>query len=291
MRFSARHYVLWALEFNDMKQNKIDENWLHKSRFPRSSQYDLQWMLDNEMGPNAVWFAEELSKKLRLEAGMRVLDMGCGRAMTSLFWAREFQVQVFANDLWISADDNWQRVKAAHLEHAVFPIHAEAHNLPYAAGFFDAVVSVDAYQYFGTDDLYLGYMTRYLKDGGQLGLVMPALMRDFKEPPEHLTRVRESGTSFWDPTECWCLHTLDWWKRHFERSGLVDFEEAKEIENGCQLWLDWERIRDGGGFTGFPSEAATLEEDAGRYLGFVLLVVRKRPRPKRDFDHALKIRL
>ena len=34
------------------------------------------------------------------------------------------------------------------------PFAREAHALPFASAFFDAIVSVDAYQYFGTDILY-----------------------------------------------------------------------------------------------------------------------------------------
>ncbi len=275
-----------------MKQHeKFDHKVLHTHRFPRSSKYELEWMLANEMGPNALWLTEELSKYVALEDGFRVLDMGCGRAMTSIFWAKEFDVNVFAADLWISADDNWQRVEEAGCSRSVFPLRVEARNLPFATGFFDTIVSVDSYQYYGTDDLYLGYITRFLKDGGQLGLVMPAMMREFETPPEHLTRKRASGTAFWDPTECWCMHTLEWWQRHFERSGLVEIESAEYIEDGWKLWRDWELIRNGGGFTGFPSEAAVLEEDAGENIGFVLLVVKKRPHSRGRFDHSLTIRL
>ncbi len=112
-------------------------------------------MLENLMGPNALWLAEALSQVMDLRAGMRVLDMGCGRAISSIFLAREFGVQVWATDLWIGASANWGRIREAGAQASVFPIHAEAHALPYAHEFFDALVSLDAYHYFGTDDLYL----------------------------------------------------------------------------------------------------------------------------------------
>jgi cyclopropane fatty-acyl-phospholipid synthase-like methyltransferase len=51
-------------------------------------------MLENQMGPNALWLAEWLAEALSLKAGMRLLDLGCGRAMTSIFLAKEFGVQV-----------------------------------------------------------------------------------------------------------------------------------------------------------------------------------------------------
>jgi SAM-dependent methyltransferase len=267
------------------------EEWLHKDRFPKTAKYDVEWLIANEMGPNPLWLLEELLEKMPLSKGARVLDLGCGRALTSIFLAKELDAQVMANDLWISADDNWTRVVAAGLESRICPIRAEAHALPYAADYFDAVVSIDSYQYYGTDDLYLGYITRFLKPGGTMGLVMPAMMLEFDEPPPHLTERQASGSVFWDPAECGCLHTLEYWIRHFRRSGLVDIETAETVEEGWKLWLDWERIRNGGGFTGFPSDAETIEKDAGRYIGFVRLMLKKRPREKTEFDHSINIRL
>ena len=62
------------------------------------------------------------------------------------------------------------------------PIHAEAHALPFADGFFDAVVSVDAYHYFGTDQLYLS--TRWHRccgPAGRIGIVVPGLVEEFDD--------------------------------------------------------------------------------------------------------------
>ncbi len=74
---------------------------VQRAEFPRSARYELDWMLENQMGPNAVWLVEWLCEVLPLSPGMRVLDLGCGRAMTSIFLAREFGVKVFAADLWM----------------------------------------------------------------------------------------------------------------------------------------------------------------------------------------------
>ena len=59
--------------------------------------------------------------------------MGCGKAMSAIFLAKEFGVQVWANDPWIRATDNWKRVRAAGVEDSVFSIHAEGHALRYPA--------------------------------------------------------------------------------------------------------------------------------------------------------------
>ena len=104
---------------------------------------------------------------LDLRPGMRVLDLGCGRAMSSIFLRREFGVQVWATDLWFSASENLQRIRDAGVEDGVFPIHADARSLPFAAEFFDAIVSIDSFFYYGTDDLYLNYLARFVKPGGR----------------------------------------------------------------------------------------------------------------------------
>jgi cyclopropane fatty-acyl-phospholipid synthase-like methyltransferase len=58
---------------------------------------------------------------------MRVLDLGCGRAASSIFLRREFGVQVWATDLWFSVSEKIQRIRDAGVEDGVFPIHA-AHS-------------------------------------------------------------------------------------------------------------------------------------------------------------------
>lgn len=150
---------------------------LTQDRYPRSNSYDVRWVIENQMGPNALWLLEWLAPALGLDTlrpCARVLDLGCGRAMTSVFLAREYDVQVTAADLWVKPDDNAKRIAEAGFADRVLPVHAEAHDLPFAEGSFDAIVSIDAYQYFGTNDLYLPTLTRLLKPGGRIGVVVPA---------------------------------------------------------------------------------------------------------------------
>ena len=55
------------------------------------------------MGPNSLKMLEELTCGMDLHPGMRVLDLGCGKGMTSIFLANKFGVNVYVTDLWISA--------------------------------------------------------------------------------------------------------------------------------------------------------------------------------------------
>lgn len=241
---------------------------LNLDEFPRSASYDPEWVLENLMGPNVLWLAESLSQVMDLRSGMRILDMGCGRAVSSMFFAKEFGIQVWATDLWIEASDNWERMREAGVDDRVFPIHAEAHTLPFADGFFDALVSLDAYHYFGTDDLYLSYYSQFVKSGGQLGIVVPGLLREFDDGlPEHLS-------AYWEP-DFWSFHSPEWWRRHWQRTGPVEVECADCIPGGWQHWLKWLEVCSAQGLPSDERGAEMLRLDAGRNLGFARVVARR----------------
>ena len=249
---------------------------LKNDRFPRSAKYDPEWVLKGWMGPNVLWLAEWLSEKMEFKPGMRVLDMGCGKALSSVFFAKEFGAQVWANDLWISATENWQRIKEAGMESQVYPIHAEAHDQPYADGFFDAIMSLDSYQYYGTDDLYLSYFHKFLRPGGQIGIVVPGLAREIAgKPPKHLTKPRKDGSTFW-VDECWCFHTADWWRRHWDKLSVVKDVEVDYLPDGVKYWLQYERACREAGTLMFASEEEVLEADGGRYFALIRVVGRKK---------------
>lgn len=248
---------------------------MDRPEFPRSAQYDRYWQLVNQMGPNALWLTEWLCERMDLRPGMRILDMGCGRGLSSVFLAREYGVQVFANDLWISATDNLQRFEEAGVADRVFPLHAEARSLPYAEGFFDAVVSIDSYQYYGTDDLYLIGFRKLVKVGGPIGIVYPALVREFTEGvPEHLTRPDGESGPFWED-DCWAFHSPEWWRHHWHRTGLVDVEVSDHLPNAWRIWRDWEEATTIAGASIFPSVASVLEEDGGRFISFGRTIARR----------------
>ena len=140
-------------------------------------------------GANALWLTEWLADGLELKPGLRVLDLGCGRATSSIFLQREFGVKVWATDLWFSASENYQRIRDAGVDDAVFPIHADARSLPFPTGFFDAIVSIDSFVYYGTDDLYLNYLARFVRPDGQIGIAGAGLMRDIDGPVSQSSRT------------------------------------------------------------------------------------------------------
>lgn len=234
-------------------------------RFPRSAKYTDEWICEGGMGGHPLWQTEWLCERLDLKPGMRVLDLGCGRAKSSVFLAREFGVEVWATDLWIAATENWRRIRDAGLEDRVFPLHCDARALPFAAEFFDAIVAVDCYSYFGSDDLYLNYLVQFVKSGGPIGIASAGLIQEIDgELPEHLR-------TFWTQ-DVWALHSADWWRRHCERTKLLEITTTDTMDDGWKLWSCWHRLA----WPDNVSEIAAVEEDAGRNLSYVRVVGRRR---------------
>ena len=71
-------------------------------RFPRSNQYHPEWVTTSVSGgANSLWLTEWLTTAMDLRPGMRVLDLGCGRASSSIFLRREFGVRSVGNRLMV----------------------------------------------------------------------------------------------------------------------------------------------------------------------------------------------
>ena len=137
--------------------------------------FDRDFLLATMMGPNCVRFAEELTANIPFSPNMRVLDLGCGMGLSSIYLARTFGVRVFAADLWINPSDNFARFRDFGLEDAVIPLRAEGHALPFAEGYFDAVICIDAYHFFGCDPEYLdAHIAPLVKPGGFIAPGPPA---------------------------------------------------------------------------------------------------------------------
>jgi SAM-dependent methyltransferase len=208
------------------------------NKYPKTAQYDQKWIEENWMGPNPLQLLEELCGNLNLKEGMKVLDMGCGKGLTSVFLAKEFGVTVFANDLWIDPSENLKRFAAAGVSDKVFPFRAEARALPYAGEFFDAAIAIDSYQYYGADELYFPCtFSKLVKPGGQFGIVCPGLTEEFKNgyPP--------NMKSFWlKPSvegELFAFHSAGWWRNLWEKTGIVNITSCYNIPAPKEIWYPW----------------------------------------------------
>ena len=212
-----------------MKQEAVSP-----TTFPLTAKYNPQWIRDNALGENALRQTESLVRRLPLRAGMRILDLGCGKATSSIFLAREFGVEVWAADSATSPSENRKRAVALGCEASVFPLRVDAHSLPFAKDFFDAVIAIDSFLYYGTDDRYLSYLVQFIKPGGFIGIVDIAFTRDVRsieDAPEYLRPQYQKHWSY--------VHTVEWWTQHWEKTGLVEVRCTELLSESNDLLRDY----------------------------------------------------
>ena len=80
------------------------------------------------MGPSCIKILNELLKQcpLQFASDDNILDLGCGRGLTSLIIAKETGAGVYANDLWISADENKNRFIKWGVDRQIIPVCEDA---------------------------------------------------------------------------------------------------------------------------------------------------------------------
>lgn len=244
---------------------------IRPDRYPRSAGYAPRWVLDLDMGPNPLWLLEDLAGDLDLRAGMRVLDLGSGKGATSVFLAREFGVQVVAADLWVAPDEAAVVFEKAGVADRVQAVKAEAHALPFAAASFDAIISIDAFEYFGTADSYLPYLVRFLRPGGQVGMATPAMTQEIRELgaiPAHIKACVGWEAIAW--------HTAEWWRFQWEITEQVTVTSARLQPDGWGDWLLWQRASRAASADGPDSDPVLtmLAADRGEFLTFALIAAR-----------------
>ena len=116
----------------------------------------------------------------------------------------------------------------------------------------------------------IDYLHKFVKPGGQIGMVVPGFMQEINGPlPEHLL-------PFW-AQECWTWHTADWWQHLWSRTGLVDVQLADVLPDGWKLWLQWKNARrqNGDDSPALLSDIRVLEADAGRYMGWIRMIAQR----------------
>jgi SAM-dependent methyltransferase len=242
---------------------------LTKDAFPKSSKYDAMWLVDLDMGPHPLWLLEDLAADLDLRPGMRVLDLGSGLGATSVFLAKEYGVQVVAADLWVDPSEAGAVFDKEGVADRVLPVRVDAHQLPFGRGAFDAIVSIDAWEYFGTGDHYPPYVAKFLRPGGQLGVATPALtaeVRELGEIPDHLDKVVGAETAAW--------HTAEWLRSQWDFGRAFASVTARNQPEGCANWLLWERaVNELKGQATSPVQQM-LEADGGAFVTFALVTGR-----------------
>ncbi len=235
-------------------------------QYPRSKKYDSSALRAKIMGPNPVKLEEELLLNHRIPANSTVLDLGSGQGLTSVFLVKEYGFRVYAADLWSDPAENRRFFDQMGLtDEQITPLKAEATALPFENDFFDAVVSIDSYNYFGRDSEYLDKnLLPVVKPGGLIYIAIPGMKKDCHAqlPPELLLS--------WTPEQLDYMHDVKYWRAMVSRSSATVLS-VEEMESNDEVWNDWLQCENEYAI----GDRKSMNAGAGKYLNFIAMILQK----------------
>ena len=221
------------------------------------------------MGPNSFRLLDELISRCPENVKFdRTLDLGCGFALTSLFIADETDAkQVFAFDLWVSASENYARILDNGFEDKIIPIHGDAMDMPFAQNYFDCIISVDSYHYFGCKEgIFSEKILPFVKENGYVMIAVPGLKIQPQGETKKLFEVWAEG----DDSEL--FKTAAWWKDLLTKECgdrcWIDVKEADCFDIAWQEWFD-------SGHEFGVRDKEFLDKGLYDILNFLLIYIRK----------------
>lgn len=181
-------------------------------------QASLEQLVESEdlglevLHPGGLNLTRELARLCHIRAGTTVLDVASGSGETACYLARELGVQVVGVDCSDAMIER-AREKAAQRSLQIEFQKADAHQLPFKEGAFDAAIS-ECTLCLLEKERAIGEMVRVIKPGGCVGIHDMCWSGDV---PEKI-RLRLARVEGERP------ETLEGWKTLFEKAGLIDVE-------------------------------------------------------------------
>jgi len=206
-----------------------------RSTYPELDRYSQEEIYRDIQGEGGLFLASDMARELQLRPRMNVLDLACGTGETSVFLARNYGVNAFAVDKLLDESRLSNRATSEGVGHLVTPKKLDARDLNFPDGFFDAVFCMNAYFYFGTDDLYLPYLLGRVRDAGRICIASPCYREEISPvtPEEFLMEF----------PDCLAVHSPTWWRSHFEKTRGVDILRCELHSRSREFWEDFVRIQ------------------------------------------------
>ena len=191
-----------------------------------SSQYSISSIQQYEavygedfVSPGGYEMAVELIRKMQLEPGARVLDVGCGLGGSAFVMAREFGFFVdgidLSNNMLTIANAKLANAKLASngLSDQVRLEHGDCLELD-RPGYYDAIYSRDVFLHIHDKSRLFGVLKKSMRSGGQL-LFTDYCCGDKPWSSDFSDYVEDRG---------YCLHTLD------EYAGLIKAAGFQQVK-------------------------------------------------------------
>jgi SAM-dependent methyltransferase len=220
-------------------------------------------------------------ERLGLEAGMRILDLGCGGGRHA-FAAWRAGAVVVALDASFPELVDVRAVAGGMLDAGELPdgvpggaVQGDALLLPFPDATFDGVVASEVLEHIWQDEAAIGELVRVLRPGGSIAVTVPARMpericwaldHDYHDKPgghiriyrrpELSTKLTRAGLAVRGSHHAHALHSPYWWVRC---AGGVDRPE-RLFARKYHDFLVWE-------LTNRPRWSQTLERALNPLLG------------------------
>lgn len=234
----------------------------------RSQKYSTKELNSKIMGPNPIKLEEELLLNHKIPYGSRVCDLGSGQGLTSVFLAKEFGFTVYATDLWSEPEENKKFFEKIGLSsNQIIPVKADANHLPFQTEFFDAVVSIDSYNYFGREPLFLdNKLLPFVKKGGYIYIAIPGMKKDCHDSlPQELLLS-------WTPEQLDYMHDITYWTNIIGYCKNAELVSIYEMESNSEVWDDWLQQENEYAI----NDRKAMEAGGGEYLNFIAIILRKK---------------
>ena len=151
------------------------------------------------------------------------------------------------------------------LDAKIFPFLVDAtKELPFAHEYFDMIISVDSYQYFGGNEAMLPKLLSFVKRGGFMAVAVPGFIQDFPEG-----RLPEEIQPFWTPE--WYFYSRNWWRALWEKEPGITITHCREMDSCRQAWEEWLKSPNPHAQGDIPM----MEAGAGNYFNMVQMAGRK----------------
>ena len=187
------------------------------------------------MGSNSVRILAELLEKYPLQLGPddRILDLGCGTGLTSLVIAKETGARVFANDLWVHAEENRKRFMDWGVGEQITPVCEDANDLHFENKQFRVLLSIDSYHYFGgSRGFFQEKILPLLKDGGMVLIGIPGLKDEYTDRAGELL-------SDWLADEAYMFKSPKAWREIIGGHERIESVKTWEMDCFSKAWADW----------------------------------------------------
>jgi len=220
-------------------------------------------------GPNAIRQSEELASHFTITKDMRILDLGCGPGLSSLYLVQEYGAEVFATDLMMDPTENYKRFQSLGIADKAIPMMIDATQpMPFAKAYFDVVFSVGAYNVFGDNEEMLSRLASYVKKGGYIAVSFPGLKYEFGDnvPPEM--------QRFWDdvPDMARCLRGIEWWKELWSKAEGIEIVNISEQACHDIAWEEYLATIDPHGEDKWDLDMMAAE--GGKYYNTIQLIAK-----------------